>query len=68
MSDSLYMGTTIHDEVVEMTRVRGSSWKLTLDGQQHGPLQSFAACVIVSQRLIPVHRRREHAEGSVVAL
>lgn len=51
------LGTTIHDEVVEMERVRGCSWKITLDGQQHGPLQSFAACVIVGLRLIPVHRR-----------
>lgn len=54
---TMTLGTTIHDEVVEMSRVRGSSWKLTLDGQQHGRVQSFVACVIVAHRLVPVHRR-----------
>ncbi len=53
----MILGTTIHDETVEMVRVRGSKWKLTLDGQQYGVLQSFAACSILSWRLIPVHRR-----------
>jgi hypothetical protein len=52
------LGTTRDEQTVEMERVRGSSWRLTVNGEQYGPLQSFAACVVVSWQLIPVGRRR----------
>lgn len=51
------IGTTIHDEVVEVVRKRGSKWALLLDGRQIGYQESFAAVCIRGCRLVPGHRR-----------
>ncbi|MCR4340920.1 MAG: hypothetical protein NUW01_13655 [Gemmatimonadaceae bacterium] len=53
----MILGTTREGQTVEMERVRGPKWRLTIDGEQWGTLQSFAACVILSWRLIPVNLR-----------
>ena len=57
------IGTTIHDEVVEVAPFRGR-FRILIDGRDwHGPATSEEQAVQAAATLVPEHRRSPAASG-----